>query len=170
MIGDKRDAMTSDRNVGFTLLGLGALAILALVLTQGYSAWGLGGGYYRLNEDGYSYPQGYDMGGHMGGGPFAISGNSTGYLGGMHGYMMGGYGLAAEPELTKDAAYQIADAYLGENLPGATALMTSLDYPYMFVVTQEDVAVGMLMVDGVDGDVWYHELGSDASSMMRGCW
>lgn len=153
----------------FALLGLGILAVLTLVVVQGYQlAWGLKG-YSGSDEDWDSYPRGYFMGGHMGGGPYA-RGNSTGFMGNMHGYMMGGYDTGAEPELTKDEARQIAQEYLEENLPGATALETSLDYPYMFVVTQGDVAVGMLMVDGVDGEVWYHEWGSDLSSMMRGCW
>ena len=163
----------TNRTVRFTLLGLGILAVLTLVITQGYQfAWGLREGYYRSVENRLDFPGGYVMGGgHMGGGPYAITNSSTGYMGDMHRYMMGGYREeGAEPELTKEEAYQAAKAYLEENLPGATALETSLDYPYMFVVTKGDVAVGMLMVDGVDGDVWYHERGSDASSMMEGCW
>lgn len=161
------------RTVRFMLLGLGILAVLTLVITQGYQfAWGLRGMYYSNSEDGLGFPRGYSMGGgHMGGGPYAITNGSTGYMGEMHRYVMGGYSEeGAEPELTKEEANQIAQAYLGGNLPGATALETSLDYPYMFVVVKGDVAVGMLMVDGVDGDVWYHEWGSDASSMMGGCW
>jgi hypothetical protein len=107
----------------------------------------------------------------MGEGPYMIGGGSTEYMDEMHDYMMGVDNEAkAEPELTKDKAYQIALVYLGENLFGATALKTSFEYPYMFVVTQGDVAVGMLMVDDVDGAVWYHEWGSGLSSMMEGCW
>jgi hypothetical protein len=100
--------------------------------------------------------------GHMAGG---------GMMGGQYGGMMHGWSQPqGDPEVTVEDAVALAQAYLDETLPGATADAHADVFPgyYTLHVLRDGQIVGMLSVNAFSGDVFPHTWHGDFVEMSEG--
>jgi hypothetical protein len=86
------------------------------------------------------------------------AGGMMGMMGGAYGGMMGAAGAGDEAEVDADEAVRLAQAYLDEFLPGATADEHADAFPgyYTLHVLRDGEIVGMLSVRAAGGDVFPH--------------
>lgn len=67
------------------------------------------------------------------------------------------FAQTAEMTVTKDKARSLAQTYLDKNFPGSTAEDVDQFYGYYTIhIEKDDKITGMLSVNGVTGQVWYH--------------
>lgn len=109
--------------------------------------------------------------GHMAG---AAGGHHAGMMGGQYGGTMGGYGWPdgdsqATPEVDATQAVQLAQTYLDDALPGATADEHADAFPgyYTMHVLRDGQVVGMLSVNAFSGDVFPHTWHGDFVEMAE---
>lgn len=169
-----------NKTLRIALIALGVVAVGSLVFYAGsvsaQQGWfgtpaqsstvpGPGAGYGRMMNDAYQYGMmqgyrmgsqgGYGMGGQMGGGP-----GGSGGPGGPGGRRGQAYGQGSvELELSAQEAQDIAQAFLDENQPGATAELAGrpgMRGFYNFHILEDGEWVGVLSVDGNSGDVIEH--------------
>jgi hypothetical protein len=142
----------------WVLIGLGSLALVAVLLTAGFlvgrNAWGWNA------SPAYGYG-GYGPGGMMGGG-YGRGGFGPGMIGGGYGHdMMGNWGGAwndASLTISQDEAVTLAEEYLAAELPEATLAgdVFVMHGHYRLSILIDGQFAGMVMVDGADGDVFLH--------------
>jgi hypothetical protein len=75
--------------------------------------------------------------------------------------MMGSYDKDVSPTvdmtITEEQAKELAQQFLGTNLPGVTVGEAEVFYGYYTLHTLKNGEIeGMLSVNGYDGVVWYH--------------
>jgi hypothetical protein len=82
----------------------------------------------------------------------------SGHMGSQYtGNMMNGYYDDYNFTVSQDEAVVIANNYVRQNLEGSEAVFDHVGHMgYSFRVIEENEFVGMLMIDGFDGDVFYN--------------
>lgn len=72
-------------------------------------------------------------------------------------YSMVPFAQTTEMRITKDEAKSLAQRYLDKNFPESIAEDTDQFYGYYTIHIEKDGGItGMLSVNGITGDTWYH--------------
>jgi hypothetical protein len=109
-------------------------------------------------------------------GPNMMWNTRYGHMGSRSGIMGGWWGYGSQPPATgemtvgPEAAVQAAQSYLDRVQPGLTAddHADTFDGYYTLHVLRDGQVVGMLSVNGVTGQVWYHTWHGDFVGMTDG--
>ncbi|MFQ5710983.1 MAG: hypothetical protein ACE5GD_04290, partial [Candidatus Geothermarchaeales archaeon] len=82
--------------------------------------------------------------------------------------MMGIYSESAEMPIGEDGSIDYAQRYLDKFMPGATAVEPHRFYGYYTLhVDRDGNIIGMLSVNGYNGDVWYHSWHGEFIQIME---